>query len=68
MLSTLADSPEVAQCFGRQIVRFAMSRADSQDDGCAAQAVGDFVAAGKGTLADGIIEMAVSDSMAYRRD
>lgn len=68
LLATLADRPEVAQCFGRQIVRFAMSRNDSMDDGCAAQAVGDFVAAGKGTLADGIVEMAASDSLAYRRD
>ncbi len=68
LLAQLSDKPVVAQCFGRQIVRFAMSRQDTVDDACAAQAIGDFVAAGKGSLADGIVEMAVSDSFGYRRD
>ena len=67
MLPAIAEADTTAQCFGRQVVRFAMSRPDSEYDGCAAQSIGDLVAGGM-PLADAIVEMAVSDSFAYRLD
>jgi hypothetical protein len=67
MMPAIAEADATAQCFGRQVVRFAMSRPDSEYDGCAAQSIGDLVAGGM-PLADAIVEMAVSDSFAYRLD
>jgi len=67
LLPAIAEADATAQCFGRQVVRFAMSRSDSEYDGCAAQSIGDMVADGM-PLADAIVEMAVSDSFAYRLD
>ena len=67
VMPALAEAEDAAQCFGRQVVRFAMSRSDSEYDGCAAQSIGDLVADGM-PLADAIVEMAVSDSFAYRLD
>ena len=67
VMPAVAEAEDAAQCFGRQVVRFAMSRPDSDYDGCAAQSIGDLVADGM-PLADAIVEMAVSDSFAYRLD
>ncbi len=67
LFGALAEEPAVATCMGKQLVRFAMSRNDTQDDGCAVQSVGD-VLAGSGTLAEGLVTLAASDAFAYRRD
>lgn len=67
LLGALATDEGVAQCMGRQVVRFAMSRSDTDYDGCAAQGVGDLVSQGL-TLGEALVEMAASDSFGYRLD
>lgn len=68
MFAALSHEPAVAQCFGKQVVRFALSRLDTEDDTCTAGAIGDVVASPDGSLADAIVAMAVSDAFTLRRD
>ena len=44
LFASLAVVPTVATCFGKQMVRYAMSRTDAEDDACAVQSIGDVFA------------------------
>lgn len=68
LFASLAENPAIATCFGKQVVRFALSRVDVEDDGCAVQGVGDIVASEGGSLSDAMIGLIESDAFAYRRD
>lgn len=68
MFAALANDPAVAACFGTQIVRFALSRPETEEDVCAAKEIGEVVASPEGKLADALVAMAVSDAFAIRRD
>jgi hypothetical protein len=68
MFAALSKNPEVAACFGKQVVRFGLSRPDTIEDSCTAEDVGDIVAAPGGTLAEAMVAMAASDAFRFRRD
>ncbi|NUO53136.1 MAG: DUF1592 domain-containing protein, partial [Polyangiaceae bacterium] len=68
MFAALANNPAVAACFGKQVVRFGLSRPDEIEDSCTAGDVGDVVAAPGGTLAEAMVAMAASDAFRFRRD
>jgi hypothetical protein len=67
LFSKLAAEPSVATCFSKQLLRFAFSRLDNEQDACAVQAVGD-VLQGGGQLAAALTALAQSDAFIERRD
>jgi hypothetical protein len=68
LMQQLAARPEPADCIGRQIFRFALSRPETTADACGLQAMGDALTASHGELRSAMLALVTSDSFAWKVD
>lgn len=67
LVGKLVEMPEVAECFSRQVFRFAASRMETEADGCALTDIDDALGDADGSLADAFLAIPATDGFMYRR-
>jgi hypothetical protein len=68
LMEALTHDPRVAECFAKNVFRFALSRAETPDDQCALQALSDALQSSDGRLADALLALTTTDAFTHRID
>src|SRR6185312_9152227 len=66
LATQLAGATQTRQCFALQELRYALSRVESRDDACSAQALYAAFSSGKFGLKDLLVAMTGTDAFRYR--
>ena len=68
MMTQLASSPRVEQCFVRQVFRFFMGRPEAYEDACTLEQMHQTYRAHDGSFEELLVALLTSDTFLYPRD
>ncbi len=67
LVAKIVETPQVSECFSRQVFRYSVARMETEADGCALVGIDDALGDVDGSLADAFLAVPATDGFMYRR-